>query len=737
VSAIRQKSAPLLVEILTEELPPLALQRLSRHFTDEICEGLRAQELLAPGTQCRPYATPRRLAVLIDAVRAVQPEREIERRGPAAAAAINGDGKPSPALIGFARSCGVEIAALERLATDKGEYFVFRRRQPGEKLDAHLPGLVEAAAKRLPVPKLMRWGAGETQFVRPVHGVVMLHGTRVVPGSVLGHRSGRATRGHRVLAKGPVLIARAADYAETLREQGCVVADFEERRNEIERQLRAAARELRAGTVLFSDDAGLRSDDGAAGHEAQEIARRNESVLDEVAALVEWPVVLRGDFDVEFLRVPAACLALAMQQHQRYFPLLHPRQPGLLLPHFLMVSNLKARNARNVVRGNERVLRARLADARFFFEHDQKAKLADRVPRLAQVVYHHRLGSQLQRVERVQRVAVEVARLLNLQDAEVGAAERAAYLCKADLLTDMVGEFPELQGQMGARYAAHDGELRPVAEAIREHYYPRYSGDQLPASSVGFALALADRLERLVGMFGIGQRPTGDKDPFALRRAALGVVQLLVEGAERISAPAALDARGLLEFAAMQFRTGMLSAGAVEEVYEFLLDRLRPFLRDRGHAADEIEAVLSLKPARFNEIPPRLAALRVFRDTAAGMALAAANKRIGNILRQAGEISGNGANADLMREPEELNLWRCLAEVSDGARADAERGDFAAALARLATLREPVDRYFDKVLVMAEDRQQRDNRLALLNAVRLAFRHVADVSQLQVVAGGG
>ena len=725
-------TAPLLVEIRTEELPPLALKRLSESFANAVIEGLRALEFLGEGARATPYATPRRLAVLIDAVRARQPDREIEKRGPAVASAVNGEGKPSPALIGFARSCGVEIAALERVAADKGEYFVFRRRQKGENLGRHLAGVVEAAAKKLPVPKLMRWGAGETQFVRPVHGIVMLHGTRVVPGTVLAQRAGRITRGHRVLAQGPVRITAASDYVETLRTRGKVLADFAERRKEIERQLRAAARELNEEVALFAEVAADFEDHGPAAQEARDILRRNEAVLDEVTALVEWPAVVRGDFDTEFLRVPGACLALAMQQHQRYFPLLHPRQPGYLLPHFLAVANVQAHDARGIVHGNERVLRARLADARFFYEQDQKTPLGERVPLLKNVVYLQKLGSQFERVTRVQRIAAEIARRLGLPDSGVAHAERAAYLAKADLLTEMVGEFPELQGVMGARYAEHNGEPTPVAVAIREHYLPRFAGDRLPRSAVGGSVALADRAETLAGLFGVGQRPTGDKDPFALRRAALGIVRLLIEGDI-----APLDVRGLIEFAAMQFPAGTLLPGAVEEVYEFLLDRLRPYLRERGFAPDEIEAGLALKPARLNEVPARLEALRDFRGTAAGAALAAANKRIGNILRQAGQSVTDGVRPELLRESEETMLWRRLSDVSDAARAEAERGDYGAALARLAALREPVDRFFDKVLVMAEDPALRANRLALLAAVRAAFRHVADVSQLQIAATGG
>jgi glycyl-tRNA synthetase beta chain len=561
-----------------------------------------------------------------------------------------------------------------------------------------------------------------------------------VPGTVLGHKAGRVTRGHRVLSKGPVRLTSAGDYIEALRGQGRVLVDFAERRNEIERQLREAARDLREGTILFAADADLRADRSAAAQEALAIVRHNDALLDEVTALVEWPVVYRGDFDAEFLRVPGACLALAMQQHQRYFPLLHPQQPGFLFPHFLVVSNMQASDPGEIVHGNERVLRARLADARFFFEQDQKTPLAARVPRLERVVYHNKLGSQFERVTRVQRIATEIARRLGLADEDIRRAKRAAFLCKADLLTEMVGEFPELQGVMGARYALHDGEDAAVAAAIREHYQPRFAGGHLPAGAIGLCIALADRLEAMIGLFGVGQAPTGDKDPFGLRRAAAGVVRMMIEGENWIKTPVTLDLRGLLEYTHMQFNAGVMAKGTVDAVSAFVYERLRSYLRegerDREFAADEIEAVLVLKPTRLDELLPRLEALRDFRRTAAGAALAAANKRINNILRQAKGQSVDSVDSSQFRETEEQDLWLKLRNMEDAVSDATAGGNYTEALNQLAALRDPVDRFFDKVLVMAEDDGVRRNRLALLAAVRAAFQHVADISQLQITATG-
>ena len=512
----------LLIELLTEELPPKALPRLMEAFSRGVYEGLKEKNFLGADADPRPFATPRRLAVLVSHVLDKQADRVIERKGPAVAAGLGADGKPTPALAGFARSCGVDVAKLEKRTGEKGEYFVYCAKQKGEPLKTHLGAIIETALKKLPIPKLMRWGAGEAQFVRPVHGVMLLHGNKVVPGTVLGLKSGNKTLGHRFLSKGAVTVRSARDYEKTLAQPGKVVANFETRREGIARALDATAKKIGRGVSWNLGKAA--------------------TLIDEVACLVEFPVVLTGGFDKAFLEVPRECLVVSMQQHQRYFPLNDAK--GGLLPQFLFVSNMKASSPKQIIQGNERVLRARLSDAKFFYDQDRKTRLESRVPRLANVVYHNRLGSQLERTQRISKLAGEIARLLK---TDTTLAERAAYLCKADLLTDMVGEFPELQGTMGRYYATHDGESPFVAGAIEQHYFPKAAGGELPAGPIAMSVALADKLDTLTGIFGIGLAPTGEKDPFGLRRAALGVVRILIENSLR------LDVRALFERARGQF----------------------------------------------------------------------------------------------------------------------------------------------------------------------------------------
>ena len=691
----------LLVELLTEELPPKALPRLMEAFSHGLYEGLKDKGLLRPGAEVQPYASPRRLAVTVSQVLDKQPDRMVERKGPAVATGLGADGQPTAALAGFAKSCGVDVARLERQAGDKGEYFVFRARQKGEPLRNHLAPLVEAVLKKLPVPKTMRWGAGEAQFVRPVHGVILLHGRKVVPGTVLGLKSGNKTRGHRFLAsKAVVTVASARDYAKVLRQQGKVIAGFEARREAIARGLDAAAGKVAKGVHW---DVG-----------------KSAELVDEVAGITEFPVVLTGSFDKAFLDVPRECLVISMQQHQKYFPLANAR--GELLASFLFVSNMQAANPKQIVHGNERVLRARLSDARFFFDQDRKQSLEARVPRLANVVYHNKLGSQLARVERLVKLAGEIADQL---DADRAAAERAAYLAKADLLTDMVCEFPELQGIMGRYYALHDGEPAAVAAAIEQHYWPKVAGGALPEDPVAVGLALADRLDTLVGIFGIGLAPTGDKDPFGLRRAALGVVRLLME--KRLP----LDVRALYELARGHFPAGVLVDSVAQDLHAFTLERLKPYLRDQGFEIDEIDAVLALHPTRLDDLVPRLKALQLFRVLPEAEALAAANKRIRNILRQAGDNADGTIDAALLAEPAEQQLAQELEALRAQVEPLLRAGDYSAALRRLAGLRGAVDEFFDKVMVMAEDAALRRNRLALLASLSRLFLGAADIARLQ------
>lgn len=692
----------LLIELLTEELPPKSLLKLAQAFCKGIFEGLKEQGYLAADADyskvVTEYATPRRLAVLIKDVLAKQPQRMIERKGPALSSAYDQSEKPTPALIGFAKSCGVEIEKLQKQSGPKGEYFVFRAKQPGEALEKHLSDIVASVIKKLPVAKLMRWGDSEVEFVRPVHGLMMLHGSKIVPGEVLGLHSRNTTSGHRFLSEGDIVIAEADDYERVLEAQGKVVVNHDARCDSIKNKLDAAAQSL-GDSVTWS-----------VGNSSQ--------LLDEVASLVEFPVVYAGSFDAAYLGVPQECLIISMQQHQRYFPL---QQDGKLLPNFLFVSNNQADDSSHIVHGNERVLRARLSDARFFFEQDKKTRLEERVPKLANVVYHNKLGSQLDRVKRIQKLAVAIAERFNEINrvADIKQVKDAAWLCKADLLTDMVGEFPELQGIMGYHYALHDGEELGVANAIREHY------DRLPRLPVSVCVGLADKLDTLVGIYGIGLIPTGDKDPFALRRAALSVLRTLMEN------NLSLNLMQLLEIAEAQFLAGVITKDTVPKLYDFMLERLKPYLRDQEFGADEIDAVLSLRPTRMDWIIPRLKAIQEFRNMPEAESLAAANKRIRNILKQAQGEPMEMVNADLLKLDEEKHLAQHLALLEAEVMPLIHHGEYTQALKHLASLRPAVDAFFDKVMVMVEDKALRDNRLALLTKLEGLFMRVADISKLQ------
>ena len=693
-------TAPLLVELLTEELPPKALARLMEAFSRNLFEGLKEKNFLAGAAEPKAYATPRRLAVVISQVLEKQPDRLVERKGPALATALDAAGRPTPALIGFAKSCGVDLAKLEKRSGDKGEYFVYCFKQKGEPLKQHLATIVEAALKRLPIPKLMRWGDGEAQFVRPVHGVILLHGNKVVPGTVLGLKSGNKTRGHRFLSKGLITIKQAKDYEKILKQSGKVYAAFEVRRAAIRKALDAEAKKIAPGT------------DWNLG--------KSDELVDEVTSLVEYPVVLAGSFDQAFLEVPKECLIISMQQQQKYFPLAD--KEGKLLPRFLFLSNMQAANPREIVHGNERVLRARLSDARFFYDQDRKHRLADRLPRLGNVVYHNKLGSQLERVQRLEKLSGKIAQLLK---ADRVHAERAAQLCKADLLTEMVGEFPELQGIMGRYYAKYDHEPTVVADAVEQHYWPRTAGGELPKQPIAVCVALADKLDTLVGIYGIGLVPTGETDPFGLRRAALGVVRILVEKS------LALDVKDLLARARSQFPNGVIADTVVQDLHAFMLERLKPYLKEKGFEPDEIDAVVSLNPARLDQALPRLQALKEFRALPEGQALAAANKRIRNILRQAGGTPSDKVDTGRLAEPAERQLSEAVQTLEAQVAPLFKVGNYAEALKRLAGLRPAVDEFFDKVMVMVDDSAVRDNRLALLNRLGNLFLSVADISRLQ------
>src|SRR6266704_7059265 len=707
------KAKSLLVEVLTEELPPKALRTFDLNFYSSVFDELKKLGFVAPTVVPQHFATPRRLAAVIDRVRDKQSEQSVERRGPAVSAGLDASGNPTPALLGFAKSCGVAVETLQRTKDAKGEYFIFRTTKPGEPLERHLAGIVQKALEKLPIPKLMRWGDGDAQFVRPVHGLVMLHGERVVPGTVFGLNSGRRTRGHRFAGKDEIIFKNADEYEARLRKDGMVVANYEARKSQMEKELRSRAARL-----------------GASLGAPEEIA----FLLDEVTALIEQPSIYLGEFDRAFLEVPQECLVLTMRQNQKYFPLF--TKDGRLLSKFLIVSNIKVPSPGEIVAGNKRVLRARLADAKFFYDQDRKTRLEARVPKLAGVVYHGKLGNQLERVKRIQLLAGFIAREIGVDPMPT---ERAAWLSKADLLTEMVGEFPELQGIMGRDYALHDEEPAQVADAIEAHYRPRFSGDTLPQDNVGAAVALADKLDALAGLFGIGQVPTGDKDPFGLRRAALGVVRILIER----SLP--LNVMKLSEKAQSGF-AGKTSADVSMNLYAFLIDRLRPYLRERACTPDEIDAVLAISPTRLDQILPRLDAVKRFRALPEGLALSAANKRLRNILRQAfpdlhlgadgyetrqSGGAGIARNSALLREEAERTLDRELGSAISDLEPLLRESDYVAALKRLATLRPTVDDFFDRVMVMVDDDNLRNNRLALLRDLGNLFLRVADVSRLQ------
>ncbi|MGD9946004.1 MAG: glycine--tRNA ligase subunit beta [Burkholderiaceae bacterium] len=693
-------STSLLVELFTEELPPKALKRLGEAFSQAVADGLRARGLAAPDARVDGFASPRRLAVRVAGVPARAADRRVELKGPSLKVGLDAAGQPTQALIKWAEKQGAPIDQLTRASDGKQECFYFHSTVAGETLDEALTPVITQALAKLPIPKLMQYqladGHTTVSFVRPAHALVALHGDRVVPASALGLQSGRSTHGHRFQSKDAIDIGDAGHYEQLLETRGRVIASFEARRARIDTMLRERAQQLQASL----------GDDG-------QVA----PLLDEVTALVEWPAVYVGEFEREFLQVPQECLILTMRTNQKYFPLFDAQ--GKLLPKFLIVSNMAVADPSFIIDGNQRVVRPRLADARFFFEQDLKTPLADRVARLGSVVYHAKLGTQGERVERVRAIAQAVARLLH---ADASLADRAALLAKTDLLTGMVGEFPELQGVMGTYYARHDGEPEAVARAMTEQYQPRFAGDALPATETGTVLALADKLETLAGLFGIGQLPTGDKDPFALRRHALGVVRMLIE--KRLDLR--LDA--LLEAAFAAFGDRVKPARA--ELEQFIYERLSGYLRERGFTTQDVAAVVDQQPAQLAQVPAQLDAVRAFSKLPEAEALAAANKRIANILRKADGFVGDAIDRTLLTEPAEQALASCIDALRPQVDARMNAQDYTAALSLMAGTRESVDRFFDEVMVMAEDPNIRSNRLALLSGLRQMLNRVADISRL-------
>jgi len=703
-------SATLVVELLTEELPPKALKQLGRSFADTLAAGLRARGYLADGAVATGYATPRRLAVAITAVRAVAPDEPIDEKLMPRKVALDANGQPSQAFVkkltGLGRphlaTASLDAAqgadAIHVVSDGKADYVYLKSLAKGLPLARGLDEALAEAIAKLPIPKVMsypRIGSyyNDVKFVRPAHSLLALHGADVVPVHALGLAAGRATRGHRFLGRADLDIATAEAYAPTLEAEGKVLPDFAARRAAIAAKLDHAA----AGAKVIMPDA----------------------LLDEVTALVEWPAVYAGTFDRAFLAVPQECLILTMQQNQKYFALADAH--GTLLHRFLVVSNLETRDPAAIVEGNERVLRARLADARFFFDQDRKVALAARVERLASIVHHNKLGTLGERVLRLRFLARNIGPKIGAPLAE---SDRAALLAKADLVTDMVGEFPELQGTMGRYYAQHDGEPPAVADAIAEHYWPRFAGDALPEGPVAQSVALADKLEALAGMFGIGQVPPATRIRFGLRRAAIGVLRILIEKRLALPLPA------LLGLAFQAFNAVPGTKPAPEELATFLYERLRGHLRDQGYSANQVEAVLAQRPERIDHVPDRLAAVKAFEALPEADALAAANKRIVNILRKTEADAAPAVDRARLSAGAEHDLWQAFQHLAPLVDEHYASGDYTSALKALASAKPAVDRFFEDVMVMADDPAVRANRLALLRGVAATMNRVADLSKL-------
>jgi glycyl-tRNA synthetase beta chain len=703
----------LLVELFVEELPPKALNKLGAAFSGVLAEQLKAQGLAAADAAVTAFASPRRLAAHVTGVLAQGADKAVQQKLMPVAVGLDAAGNATPALLKKLQALGADVsdpaaavAALKRQPDGKAEALFYDSIVKGASLQAGLQKALEEALAKLPIPKVMQYqletdcelpGWSSVNFVRPAHSLIALHGSTVVPVKALGLTAGNCTQGHRFEAKvSPVVLAHADQYADTLKNDGSVIASFAERRAEIVRQLQAAAAKVGNGARPIEDDA----------------------LLDEVTALVERPNVLTCQFETEFLDVPQECLILTMKANQKYFPLIDAS--GKLTNRFLVVSNITPDDASFVIGGNERVVRPRLADAKFFFDQDRKKTLESRVEGLSKVVYHNKLGTQGERMARVCAIAKAIGQQVG-GDLLAKQAEQAARLAKTDLLTDMVGEFPELQGIMGGYYARHDGLSSDVAEAIEDHYKPRFAGDELPRNNVGLVVALADKLETLVGMFGIGNVPTGDKDPFALRRHALGVIRMLIEKDVALGLPE------LLALSAPVF--GDKITGGADALIDFVYDRLSGSLREQGFSAQEVDAVMALRPARLGQVSQFLSAVRAFAALPESPALAAANKRIGNILKKAGEVDAH-VNTALLQEDAEKNLYAVMQKLLPESEAQFKAGDYTASLQTLAALRAPVDAFFDDVMVNAEEMDLRLNRQGLLKSLHVAMNRVADLSRL-------
>ena len=682
-----------LVEIGTEELPPKALKTLATSFADNVESELNQAGLSFDKIEW--FAAPRRLAVKVLNLAIQQPSKEIEKRGPAVSAAFDAEGKPTKAAEGWARGCGITVDQAERIATDKGEWLVHRAKIEGQPTKNLLNDIVANALAKLPIPKPMRWADKTVQFIRPVHTVTMLLGDELIEGEILGVASARTIRGHRFLGEKEFEIQHADQYPQLLREKGSVVADFNERKAEILAKSQAKA------TALGG------------------VADIEESLLEEVTSLVEYPNVLAAKFEERFLAVPAEALVYTMKGDQKYFPIYD--KEGKLLPHFIFVSNINPEDPTAIIEGNEKVVRPRLTDAEFFFKTDLKQKLVDRLPRLETVLFQQQLGTLKDKTDRIEQLAGEIAKQIGADEAK---ARRAGLLSKCDLMTNMVFEFTDTQGVMGMHYARHDGEDEEVAVALNEQYMPRFAGDKLPKSLVASAVALADKFDTLTGIFGIGQAPKGSADPFALRRAALGALRIIVEK----NLP--LDLEDLVKKSAALFGDKLTNQNVVADVVDFMLGRFRAWYQDEGIAVDVIQAVLARRPTRPADFDARVRAVSHFRTLDSAEALAAANKRVSNILAKADAAIGE-INLTACVEPAEKALAEAVLALRTEVQPLIAQGDYTAVLDKLANLRAPVDNFFDNVMVNAEDPALRQNRLAILNTLQGLFLQVADISVLQ------
>jgi len=690
----------LLIELGTEELPPKALKKLSEAFSAELLSGLLDAQLIEQDSAntAQAFASPRRLALSVPKVIAAQPNQTIERRGPAVQAAFKDDGQATPAAIGFAKSCGVEVTDLQRLKTDKGEWLSYQIEEQGKSLNELVQGLLEQAIKRLPIPKRMRWGDGDAEFVRPVKWLIVMHGNAIIPATVLGVESSNTSRGHRFHSVGEITINHADDYEQQLLDKGRVIANFNQRQSLILEQITTSAASV-GGQV-----------------------ENDQDLLDEVTGLVEYPSPILGEFDKRFLSVPQECLVSSMRDHQKYFHIIDGDQK--LMPYFITLSNIESTNPAQVQSGNEKVLRARLSDAQFFWETDQRSTLESRIERLANVMFHAKLGNLLERSKRIERLAGKFAAMMH---ADVSIAQRGALLAKADLVSNMVGEFDELQGIMGHYYADREGENPLVGECIEQHYWPKFAGDNLPVSKEAQAVALADKIDSFVGLFGAGETPTGDKDPYALRRAALSIIRILIERKHPFSLPALVATSAEVYADTQGFDIDSTTQGSI---VNFIRGRFTAFYQAQEIATNTINAVLACEPDSPLDFEQRVKAVHEFNSSAEASDLAAANKRISNILKKQAFDDNHKVDPSTLNEDAERALFDAINAIEADCIQMFDTGNYQQGLSKLASLRTPVDRFFEDVMVMSDDLTEKNNRLALLKRMQGLFLRVADIALL-------